>query len=36
MLTRFVRIQLTIFSIASVIGLAAIVVEYLQHPPCWG
>ncbi|CAM3285889.1 MCE family protein [Mycobacterium colombiense] len=32
MLTRFVRIQLIIFTIASVIGMTVMVVEYLQVP----
>ncbi|OMC26318.1 virulence factor Mce [Mycobacterium colombiense] len=36
MLTRFVRIQLIIFTIASVIGMAVMVVEYLQVPTLLG
>ena len=36
MLTRFVRIQLTIFIIASVVGMAAMVFEYMQVPTLLG
>src|SRR5208283_994695 len=36
MLTRFVRIQLIIFTIASVIGMTVMVVEYLQAPTLLG
>ena len=36
MLTRFVRTQLIIFSIASIIGLVAMVVVYLQAPTLLG
>lgn len=36
MLTRFVRIQLTIFTIASIIGLTAMVFVYLQVPTLLG
>lgn len=36
MLTRFVRIQLTIFMIASVIGMAAMFFEYMQVPTLLG
>lgn len=36
MLTRFVRIQLVIFSIASVVGLGAMVFVYLQAPVLLG
>ena len=36
MLTRFVRIQLTIFIIAGIIGLAAMVFEYMQVPTLLG
>ncbi|ORW32526.1 virulence factor Mce [Mycobacterium paraense] len=36
MLTRFVRIQLIIFTIASVIGMAAMVFEYMQVPTLLG
>lgn len=36
MLTRFVRIQLAIFALASVIGLAVMVVNYLQAPTLLG
>ncbi|MGV0052362.1 MCE family protein [Mycobacterium colombiense] len=36
MLTRFVRIQLIIFTIASVIGMTVMVVEYLQVPTLLG
>jgi phospholipid/cholesterol/gamma-HCH transport system substrate-binding protein len=36
MLTRFVRIQLTIFTIASVIGMSAMVFEYMQVPTLLG
>ncbi len=36
MLTRFVRIQLTIFTIASVIGMSAMVFEYVQVPTLLG
>ena len=36
MLTRFVRIQLTVFAIASVVGMAVMVVGYLQAPTLLG
>jgi virulence factor Mce-like protein len=36
MLTRFVRIQLTIFTIVSVIGMAAMFFEYMQVPTLLG
>ena len=36
MLTRFVRIQLTIFAIVSVIGMAAMIVIYMQVPTLLG
>jgi phospholipid/cholesterol/gamma-HCH transport system substrate-binding protein len=36
MLTRFVRIQLTIFIIVGIIGLAAMVFEYMQVPTLLG
>ena len=36
MLTRFVRIQLTIFTIASVIGMSAMIFEYVQVPTLLG
>lgn len=36
MLTRFVRIQLTIFAIASVVGMSAMVFEYMQVPTLLG
>ena len=36
MLTRFVRTQLIIFSIASVMGLGAMVFVYLQAPMLLG
>ena len=36
MLTRFVRIQLTIFTIASVIGVAVMVFNYMQAPTLLG
>ncbi|OBI43373.1 MCE family protein [Mycobacterium sp. E796] len=36
MLTRFVRTQLIIFTIASVIGMAVMIVEYLQVPTLLG
>jgi virulence factor Mce-like protein len=36
MLTRFVRIQLTIFTVASVIGVAVMVFEYMQVPTLLG
>lgn len=36
MLTRFVRIQLVIFTIASVVGLGAMVFVYLQAPVLFG
>ncbi|MEY8015991.1 MULTISPECIES: MCE family protein [Mycobacterium] len=36
MLTRFVRVQLVIFTIASVIGISVMVVEYLQVPTLLG
>ena len=35
MLTRFVRTQLVVFTIASVIGLTAMVFGYMQVPTCW-
>ncbi|MBV8788538.1 MAG: MCE family protein [Mycobacterium sp.] len=36
MLTRFVRIQLTIFTLAAVIGMGAMVFEYMQVPTLLG
>lgn len=36
MLTRFVRIQLTIFTIASIIGVAVMVFTYMQAPTLLG
>jgi len=36
MLTRFVRIQLAIFAIASVIGMTAMVFQYMQVPTLLG
>jgi len=36
MLTRFVRIQLTIFTIAGLIGMSAMVFEYMQVPTLLG
>lgn len=36
MLSRFVRIQLTLFTIASVIGIVAMVVGYIQAPTLLG
>jgi phospholipid/cholesterol/gamma-HCH transport system substrate-binding protein len=36
MLTRFVRIQLTIFTIASVIGVVVMVIAYIQLPTLLG
>lgn len=36
MLTRFVRIQLGIFAVASVIGMAVMIVTYLQAPTMLG
>ncbi len=36
MLTRFVRIQLTIFAIVSVIGMTAMIVVYMQAPTLLG
>lgn len=36
MLTRFVRIQLAIFTIASVVGIAVMVLNYLQLPTLLG
>jgi phospholipid/cholesterol/gamma-HCH transport system substrate-binding protein len=36
MLTRFVRIQLTIFTVASVIGVAVMVFAYIQVPTLFG
>ena len=36
MLTRFVRIQLAIFAVASVVGVAVMVVNYLQAPTLLG
>jgi len=36
MLTRFVRIQLTIFTIVSIIGILAMVFVYLQVPTLVG
>src|SRR4051812_47678927 len=36
MLTRFVRIQLTIFTIASVIGITTMVFHYMQVPTLLG
>ena len=35
MLTRFVRTQLVMFTIASVIGIAAMIFVYMQVPTCW-
>ena len=36
MLTRFVRIQLTIFTIASIIGILAMIFFYMQVPTLLG
>ena len=36
MLTRFVRIQLIIFTIASVVGVAVMVFAYMQVPTLLG
>src|ERR1700756_2035031 len=36
MLTRFVRIQLTIFTIASIVGIVAMVFVYMQVPTLLG
>ena len=36
MLTRFVRIQLAVFAIASIVGLAAMVIAYVQLPTLVG
>lgn len=36
MLTRFVRIQLVIFTIASIVGISAMIVEYIQAPTLLG
>lgn len=36
MLTRFIRIQLVVFVIASVVGMTVMVVEYLQAPTLLG
>ncbi|UXA19762.1 MCE family protein [Mycobacterium sp. SMC-4] len=36
MLTRFVRIQLTLFTIASVVGMSVLVVQYLKVPTLLG
>ena len=36
MLTRFVRTQLIIFTIASIIGVTAMVVVYMQAPTLLG
>src|SRR5512144_2047078 len=36
MLTRFVRIQLTIFTIASIIGVLAMIFLYMQVPTLLG
>jgi virulence factor Mce-like protein len=36
MLTRFVRIQLTIFIIVGIVGMAAMVFEYMQVPTLLG
>jgi virulence factor Mce-like protein len=36
MLTRFVRIQLTVFAIASIVGIAAMFFEYMQVPTLLG
>lgn len=36
MLTRFVRIQLILFSIASIIGIVAMVLVYMQLPTLLG
>ena len=36
MLTRFVRIQLIIFTIASIVGVTAMVLVYMQAPTLLG
>ncbi len=36
MLTRFVRIQLIVFVMASVVGMTVMVIEYLQAPTLLG
>ena len=36
MLTRFVRVQLLIFAVASVVGLVVMVVDYMQAPTMFG
>ena len=36
MLTRFVRTQLIIFALASVVGVSVMVVQYLQAPMLLG
>ena len=36
MLTRFVRIQLMIFTIASIVGMLAMVFVYMQVPTLLG
>lgn len=36
LLTRFVRIQLVIFTVASIIGMTVMVFSYLQVPALWG
>ena len=36
MLTRFIRTQLVVFTLASIIGIAAVVVGYLQAPTLLG
>ena len=36
MLTRFIRTQLVIFTIAAIVGIAVVVVGYLQAPTLLG
>src|ERR1700686_296247 len=36
MLTRFVRIQLTIFAITSIVGVLVMIFGYMQAPPLLG
>lgn len=36
MLTRFIRTQLIIFTIASIVGVAVMLFAYMQVPTCWG
>ena len=36
MLTRFVRIQLAIFTVASIVGIAAMLLVYMQVPTLLG